>query len=649
VSYLYNLAGQLTSVTDPFNASFTYTRDVQGRLKTLTGSPYAGTTNYITDVQYRAWGAPKSVVYTNTTSTIGYWFRLEPRDFRLTANANGGSVMREDYSYFGDGKLASLTDLDDTPGSNPPATLRFLSRAYSYDQAGRIQDAHGTGSGSMQGVPFAQTYGYDQFDNLTSRSGSYYNYTFNPPATDTATYVNNRRTNWTYNAEGQVLTTPSTSTDSPRSMTYDAAGRMVSSVETNQFNTVTYSAAYDGDGELAFESSVTNPGTSQTSYIVRSTVLGDVLTRLDQAGNKKITHVPAEGLLFATQRTDGPGPFVLFTQRNPLGISETTKAVYDPLGNYIPFQASGDPRPPAGSFSSASLGALSSSQANPFSYAVGCMIDGVPTTCNKVVHAINNSQGKTLQIDARQNPNVLLANMGIFLVEYPSHGGKLTKPHRIPFQPNPKPGNPDPYNVGRDEHTWALALVSFEYAPADTAGVQLSECLRNALRAYFPQQTAQGKTYSPIDDARFKNWIPSSIQTAAEVTPGAVEPAAITLGLYDIHYDPGAVNINGGDVFSLETVLEEVSHTIQFLQVWNGMKPSILARGKLRELSLNYNAAKTEWAKKYLYYAVKGLGYDNDIERWAKSNVQRILSDLRKNAGPNQGQICGFDLYPKSR
>jgi hypothetical protein len=26
-------------------------------------------------------------------------------------------------------------------------------------------------------------------------------------------------------------------------------------------------------------------------------VLGDVLTRLDPSGNKKITHVPAEGLL----------------------------------------------------------------------------------------------------------------------------------------------------------------------------------------------------------------------------------------------------------------------------------------------------------------------------------------------------------------
>src|SRR5262245_3625400 len=78
-----------------------------------------------------------------------------------------------------------------------------------------------------------------------------------------------------------------------------------------------------------------------------------------------------EGLLFATQRASGgPGAYVETTYRDPLGITETTKAVYDPLGNYTPFQAYGDPHPPAGSYSSASMSGLSSSQANNDSYAV---------------------------------------------------------------------------------------------------------------------------------------------------------------------------------------------------------------------------------------------------------------------------------------
>ena len=211
--------------------------------------------------------------------------------------------MNESYSYYADGRLHSLTDLNDTAGNNPPVTLRFLSRSFNYDHVGRVTNGFGTGSGAP-GVPFTQTYSYDAFGNMTGRSGSYYNYQSNSSLTktDTSTYVNNRRTNWSYNLEGQVTSTPLTSTDNPRTMAYDAAGRMVSSVETGPFNTTTYTAAYDGDGQVVFESSTTSPGASDSSYIVRSSVLGDVLTRLDQSGNKKITHVPAERLLLLCRK-----------------------------------------------------------------------------------------------------------------------------------------------------------------------------------------------------------------------------------------------------------------------------------------------------------------------------------------------------------
>ncbi|HKY43258.1 MAG TPA: hypothetical protein VJM50_09200, partial [Pyrinomonadaceae bacterium] len=435
INYTYNLAGQLTGLTDPFGASFSYTRDVQGQLKIVIGSPYGGTTTYITDVAYRAWGAPKSINYGAFTATIAFNARMKPAEFR--------GFVRENYSYYADGRVRALTDLDDTAGSNPPMSLRFLSRAYSYDHIGRITDGFGTGNAG-QGVPFNQSYSYDAFGNMTVRSGRYYNYNFSGPITDTATYINNRRTGWSYNADGEVISTPLTSTDPPRTMTYDAAGRMVSSVETGSSNTITYTASYDGDGEVAYESSTVSPGASESSFIVRSSVLdGEVLTRLNQFGNKKITHVPAEGLLFATQSSDSSGSFVLMTMRNPLGTSETTKAVYDPLGNYIPFQAHGDPQPPPGSFSSASMGGLAANQANPYSSAVGCMMDGIPTNCNRVQQAINRDEAKRLIIDARgQNPNVALSSMGWFLVEQPVTPRRLTRP-RIKWKktntPHPSP------------------------------------------------------------------------------------------------------------------------------------------------------------------------------------------------------------------
>ena len=478
LTYSYNLQNQLMSITDPFGASFSYTRDSRGRLKTITGSSYAGFTNYVNDVSYRAWGAPKSVAYTGSNSTIGFNTRLQPNEFRLTANGTGTSIMREDYSYFADGRLRLLTDLDDTPGTNPPATLRFLSRNYSYDQVGRPTGGQGTGSGSMPGVPYSQSYSYDQFGNMTGRSGSYYNYTLSPPATDSATYNNNRRSNWTYNAEGQVTATPSTSTDAPRTMMYDAAGRMISSVQSGQSSTVTYSATYDGDGRLVYEISTTSLGSSSASYIVRSTVLGgEVLTRLDQSGNKLITHVPAEGLLFATQMSSGgPGPFVMITNRNPLGISETTKAVYDPLGNYIPFQANGDPRPPAGSYNSGSMSGLVSSQTDANSYSVGCVSDGVPTNCNSVMQAINRDQASKLGILGLAVTPALMRVMASFTAV-----GAELRPgvgaQSPPQQPSPlQPASRTAYtiNIGISE-VWTQFIIApglqqaFEQNPQNTS------------------------------------------------------------------------------------------------------------------------------------------------------------------------------------
>jgi YD repeat-containing protein len=324
--------------------------------------------------------------------------------------------MREDYSYFADGTVNSLTDLDDTAGSNPPVTLRFLSRAYRYDHVGRVTSGFGTGNAG-QGVPYSQGYSYDQFGNTTSRSGKYYNYNFSAPNTDTAIYTNNRRSNWSYNADGQVISTPSTTTDLPRTMTYDAAGRMLSTVETGPTSTVTYSVAYDGESRMVRESSSTSPGMSALSYIVRSTVLGgEVLTRLDASGNKLTTNVPAQGLLFASQRSSGaPGPFVMLTQRNPLGISETSRAVYDPLGNYVPYTAHGDPRPPVGSYTSASMRGLSTSQANPDSLAVGCIMDGMPTSCNRVANAVNRGQARSLELIGKGSSGLATAMAAGFI------------------------------------------------------------------------------------------------------------------------------------------------------------------------------------------------------------------------------------------
>jgi YD repeat-containing protein len=351
IGYSYNLAGQLSGVTDPFGASFSYQRDAAGQLTAVTGSPaYAGVTNYVWNIHYRAWGAVKSASYgNNSVNTTQYNARLQPTQFRLTDATSGSSLMREDYSYYADGRLSLLTDLDDTSGNNPPSSLRFLSRTYSYDLVGRVTDSRGTHGAAL---PLIQSYSYDEFDNLTSRSGSYYDYNGSATQTDTAHFTNNRRDGWTYDADGRFASNPATSTSYARHAYYDAAGQQVKTVEDHpaSASTLTDTATYDGDGRVVYATSYDSIGTGifTSSYTVRSAALGgEALTTLNSSGDKTTTYVPAMGLLFARQVMN-PAPvgnFVAWTQRDPVGVSEMGKGIYDPLGNYIPFKQPTDPRP----------------------------------------------------------------------------------------------------------------------------------------------------------------------------------------------------------------------------------------------------------------------------------------------------------------
>jgi hypothetical protein len=157
--------------------------------------------------------------------------------------------------------------------------------------------------------------------------------------------------------------------------------------------------------------------------------------------------------------------------------------------------------------------------------------------------------------------------------------------------------------------------------------------------------TAQGQTFSPVDDARFKNWIPTKIKLLAKL-PRAVNPAAVTLGLYDIHYDPQEISLSGGDNYSLKTIIEEVAHTTQFIDIWAGLQ-----RSSVREFfginSTGYGQAKRRWEGHYVHQAAKsGFSYDNAVEKWAKDRTGVILGSLQATARTqNRSELCGFKLY----
>src|SRR5213078_1707370 len=68
IGYQYNLAGQMTGVTDPFNAHVGYERDEIGRTKNVTGSGYGNVSSYASNIKYRAWGSQSSVSYGDSSS-----------------------------------------------------------------------------------------------------------------------------------------------------------------------------------------------------------------------------------------------------------------------------------------------------------------------------------------------------------------------------------------------------------------------------------------------------------------------------------------------------------------------------------------------------------------------------------------------------
>ena len=371
----YNLANELTSVVDPYNSPTTTTYDQIGRTTAVSGSWNGTNYTYVNDIRYRAWDAVKA--WGGQTEAISYNSRMLPTHF-------GASGMSIDYTYHGDGQLKTFKDLNDQIGDPHYVQFHYMSRAYSYDHAGRVSSVGQLPNYSVL-PPFSGNYGYDAFDNLNSRSGQY---ALTSWPSDRATYTNNRRSGWSYNAEGQI-TSSSDSSDtggsSTRSWTYDAAGELIFLSEVRNGQTKTTALGYNGDGELIGE--IFNGSTSD--YMVRSSVLGTVLTKLTTTGGKDITYVPANGLVAPMQKNDvyaNPPSYMMWVYRDPLGIQEGGSA-YDPFGNVIPnVQPPVSGPPPYMAFYGSTYGGISF---NSFSLAnnlaAGCNYQGTPTDCNSAM------------------------------------------------------------------------------------------------------------------------------------------------------------------------------------------------------------------------------------------------------------------------
>lgn len=184
LSYGYNLAGGLTSVTDPTGAVINYAYDKTGRMMDVTGSSFGGVISYAGNIQYRAWGAVKNMsTGDGMTTTASFNSRLAPTDFAVSG------VISKHYEYNADGKLRYSQDLVNDK----------FDRSYSYDHVGRLTGAYsgprarGLADPINGNRPYSLNFTYDALNHLTAGSGRIWSM---PYTTDTGsgTYTNNKNT-----------------------------------------------------------------------------------------------------------------------------------------------------------------------------------------------------------------------------------------------------------------------------------------------------------------------------------------------------------------------------------------------------------------------------------------------------------------------
>jgi len=129
--------------------------------------------------EYRAWGGLKTMTDGSShTSLLGYNSRLQPGHFEI-----GGNVVSQNYDYYGDGRISAVHNTTD----------QNFDRAYSYDHTGRLTEARSGGETNgyqYSPIPYHETFGYDSFSNLTSRSSDIWSQFGD---SDSAAYSNNRR------------------------------------------------------------------------------------------------------------------------------------------------------------------------------------------------------------------------------------------------------------------------------------------------------------------------------------------------------------------------------------------------------------------------------------------------------------------------
>ncbi|HKO44546.1 MAG TPA: hypothetical protein VJU84_14805 [Pyrinomonadaceae bacterium] len=223
-------------------------------------------------------------------------------------------MLQKTYDYHSDGRMDHAFDSIDN---------RY-DRRYRFDQTGRVKEAtsgaEARGTGAMDG-PYSSAITYDVWGNTTQKTGQHWI----QPTSESATYVNNRRSGWNYDAEGNML---DDGTYQALQRKYDAAGRMSQIMNPAFPGNPKRTDEYDGNGQRA-RSGYHQPGCSpeficpfEYFYYLRSSVLGEqIIAEIGQTGQCREAYVyTPSGSLVAKHKSPTPNDvseYLLWEHRDP--------------------------------------------------------------------------------------------------------------------------------------------------------------------------------------------------------------------------------------------------------------------------------------------------------------------------------------------
>src|SRR6266540_1357864 len=294
INYDYGLAGQLKYVRDPFGDQINYGYNKAGELTSVTGeTPFAGQTDYVGALQYRAWGAVKSGHTYDKRMRLTSWgngavsYQYNQASDMTYAQMNDGLAYHQTFGYDHAGRVGSVSTPEITVPSQYVCTV--CSPPNGLPPGYKLR-------------PFTTSLTYDEFDNVVASNSNYW-HDYTPglaasPQMFQTTYVNNRamkdnvpgrvynnrEETWTYNARGQVTG------DTRSSQTFDTMGQVTRTQDLSD-SQVYVNYTYDGDGRQAKFDQKRADGTTELRYRIYSTVLGGLLTDINSAGQKIETRV----------------------------------------------------------------------------------------------------------------------------------------------------------------------------------------------------------------------------------------------------------------------------------------------------------------------------------------------------------------------